>query len=204
MQIERILQEIKSKEFIAKHCLPEQKVQTCHIDDIKPDWRKQARENLWWESGNIQSEELFIMSMPARQSCTALEYKQFLLLHNILLSIGGCETCFPPLEEDMGAILERGRYYRGTSKMMRGTPNACHRNVCRLWEANHPNYDVRISTGYALSNDGIWRQHSWLVHRYRTAMQHRTQIVETTEKRAAYYGFEMTEAEAEEFCSNNL
>lgn len=131
------------------------------------------------------------------------EYSEFQQLHAILLAIGGGETCFPCLEEDMTAILERGYYRKGTSKMMVGRACQCHANVCELWERNHKDHDIRICTGYALSQDGMWRQHSWLVHYYKTATQNRVRVVETTTKRVAYYGFEMTDEEAKEFCENN-
>lgn len=191
--------------FRKLHQIPDIRIKTKGIDAKDPEWRSRAKEALWWESGNLKSEERFLqMTGRTDKEKALMEYRQFLQLHQTLLAIGGCETCFPAIEEDMGAILERGRFYKGTSKMMPGRPNGCHENTCRLWEANHANSDVHIATGYALSGDGIWRQHSWLVHRYRTAMQHRTQIIETTRKRVAYYGFEMMDAEAENFCYHNL
>lgn len=138
----------------------------------------------------------------------ASRWAEFLKLHGLLLSIGGYETCFPYVEEDMANILARGRYYGGFSKMMKGKPSRCHENACNLWTVNKDKHDVHIATGYALSADGMWRQHSWLVQRYQTATQHRTRIIETTEKRVAYFGYEMGNefdpelgmSEAEEFC----
>ena len=162
---------------------------------------------MWWSHENIQTPEAFLKSHQGghlSQDVYNNNWKQFYDLHNILLEIGGSETCFPAYEEDMAAILDRGRYYPGRSKMMRGRPNKCHANTCELWENNRKQFQVAITTGYALSPDGIWRQHSWLVHRYRTKSQLRTRIVETTVKRTAYYGFEMTDREAEIFCAQNI
>ena len=169
--------------------------------DVAPNAEHKAtiHETCFWESENLSSESTFVRMTRGKKE----DWEKFLLLHRILLSIGGRETVFPSFEEDMDAILSRGRYYKGTSRMMRGRANHCHSNVCNLWEANHADKDVSIATGYALSPDGLWRQHSWLVQRYRTATQNRTRIIETTEKRLCYYGFEMTNAEAEEFCQNN-
>jgi len=46
-------------------------------------------------------------------------------------------------------------------------------------------------TGWALSNDGIWRQHTWLLKG--------KAIVETTSPREKYYGFVLTDEEANQF-----
>lgn len=130
------------------------------------------------------------------------EQKDFQRLRNILLEIGGKETCFPSFEEDMDALLHRGHNRKGTSKLIRGRPNQCHANSCELWQ-NNRDKDIVICTGYALSEDGIWRQHSWLIHRYQTKTQNRTRVIETITKRLAYFGFEMTCDEAEAFCYDN-
>ena len=53
-----------------------------------------------------------------------------------------------------------------------------------------------MMTGYALSADGIWRQHSWLVAFDNEDYPY---IVETTEERISYYGFAMTYEECEIF-----
>lgn len=159
------------------------------------EWLTECSARMWWASPNFSGSD---QSEPEKTG-------EFRLLHDLLLSIGGVETVFPDIEEDMDSILNRGRFYRGTSKLMRGKDCACHQNTCYLWEANRADHDVSIATGYALSPDGFWRQHSWLVHRYQTPSgQHRTRIVETTVKRLAYFGFEMSDDEAQNFCYDNL
>lgn len=58
---------------------------------------------------------------------------------------------------------------------------------------------TRICTGYALSEDGMWRQHSWIIwHKARS-----NQIIETTVPRILYFGFVMTTEMCEEFADNN-
>jgi hypothetical protein len=37
----------------------------------------------------------------------------------------------------------------------------CHENVARLWTDKRWGL-VAIGTGYALSEDGLWRRHSWV------------------------------------------
>lgn len=164
-----------------------------------PEWKGWLKENSWWYHEYMDSLEV-CRAFHGRIS--EQEYQDFKRLHDILLSIGGYETCFPAIEEDMTKILERGYYRKGTSKLMRGQPSQCHANACNLWEQNQDK-DVVICTGYALSQDGMWRQHSWLLHRYQTKTQHREQVIETTVKRVAYFGFEMTREEAIEFCNCN-
>jgi hypothetical protein len=82
-----------------------------------------------------------------------------------------------------------------------GKPCDCHRNSCDLWEANRNNPDIRvhIATGYALTKDGMWRQHSWVVWIKARSVK----IVETTTPRIAYFGFVMTDKEAELFNRHN-
>ena len=194
--------EIKPEMF-----LPKKRIET---EPQNPVWRQTILEDKWWARGtdNIGNSERFlaewnITENPEKRAHLLCEWEKFNRLHNLLLRIGGCETCFPDIEEDLDKILLRGRFWPGKSKMMRGTPNRCHANACDLWERNHSQHDMRICTGYTLSSDGCWRQHSWLRHEYDTPTQHRARTIETTEKRIAYFGFEMTVCEAEEFCRNN-
>ena len=70
-------------------------------------------------------------------------------------------------------------------------------NSALLWDANREK--CQIATGYALSADGCWRQHSWVVQPLTTKYR----IWETTEKRIAYFGFILNDEECEEFYYNN-
>lgn len=114
-----------------------------------------------------------------------------------LLALGGHQTVLPQVEEDVEKILERGRVFRGDRKalLMKGRVSHCHENVAMLWDANRSLVD--ICTGYALSRDGIWRQHSW----GRARLSGR--IVETTERRIMYFGFILSQKEAVVFAQNN-
>lgn len=57
----------------------------------------------------------------------------------------------------------------------------CHENVAKMHRRNPQRF--AICTGYALSNDSIWRPHSWVLDKKNR------RIIETTEKRVTYYGF---------------
>lgn len=114
--------------------------------------------------------------------------KKHLPLKKILLEIGGWSVCIHH-EPDLPKILTRGRKFPGKSRTVRGEDSQCHSNVGNLYENNK---NFQICTGYGLTRDGMWRQHSWgLVQ---------NTVIETTEKRIAYFGFVLTEEEAGEFC----
>jgi hypothetical protein len=112
-----------------------------------------------------------------------------------LLSLGGYAVILPAMEDDLTRILERGTLER-RYKMMKGEPCNCHNNSALLWDANRDK--VLLCTGYALSKDGLWRQHSW-------GFDPRTNfVIETTVGRVAYFGYCMTDDEAEKFYDANL
>lgn len=93
-------------------------------------------------------------------------------------------------------FLERGVFLGKTNKMMKGEPSQCHSNSANLYEVNKEEFNVKIMTGYALSDDKIWRQHSWI-------LKDDKKIIETTEKRIAYFGYVLNEEESDIFCEDN-
>lgn len=120
-------------------------------------------------------------------------------LRDRLLEFGGEDVCILDDEdEDLPNILEYGQLWLGkNSRMMKGEPCQCHANSAALWRANKES--TRICTGYALSDDGMWRQHSWLIHfRGRS-----NEIVETTVRRVAYFGFCMNTKDCFKFAESN-
>lgn len=116
-------------------------------------------------------------------------------LKSILLDIGGWAACVPRIEPDIENIMSRGRRFPGKSISMKGEPSRCHSNSAFCWDENRG--ECRICTGYALTRDGMWRQHSWC--RTNSGI-----IVETTVKRVQYFGYIMTEHECERFLLENM
>ena len=117
-------------------------------------------------------------------------------LKDKLLNFAGIRVLIPQVEEDLDKLMSRGQFWLGEKALLQlGEPSQCHANSSYLWNANRDK--LRICTGYALSRDGIWRQHSWCIW----AKSGINKIVETTEKRLLYYGFVMTPEECEEFLS---
>lgn len=116
-----------------------------------------------------------------------------------LLKFGGERVSIPAFEEDLEKLLTRGQLLSPAGlRLMRGERSQCHRNSALLWDVNR--HRLFICTGYYLSSDGIWRQHSWCVEN----RKRRPRIVETTNPAVAYFGFAMTTAEAELFLDDNI
>jgi hypothetical protein len=162
----------------------------CDPADKRQRWRIKAH---WWAIGSVWSP-----STSEEREAAAL----LLPLRDKLLTFGGEEACLAWKDEDYESILERGVFRYGShAKLMLGRPCKCHGNACDLYESNKGLNDFRINTGYALSKDGMWRCHSWLVWHMKDGVQ---KVVETTERRIGYFGFEMTTEEAEQFCRDRF
>jgi hypothetical protein len=115
-----------------------------------------------------------------------------------LLKFGGWDVCQPAYIEDFDRIISRGVLLPGQrGRVIPGEPCACHRNVAQLWDTLRPLSG--IMTGYALSPDGLWRQHSWLV----VLGSRGPVVVETTTTRFVYFGFLLHEDEAYQFYNDN-
>lgn len=119
-----------------------------------------------------------------------------------LLQLGGKLVPFPVprpgyLSEPYAKkLLARGYAQPGApARYQRGQANSCHSNAARLWASNPRRY--AIESGYALSRDGGWREHSWIYD-----LKDR-QIIESTEKRVKYFGFRLTDPEAKTFYRQN-
>lgn len=175
---------------------PDKKINTIPMDE---EWKNNCKKNHWWykyaDFQSFKSDEenkIDILSFGEKN------FEKLFELKKKLLSLGGESVCLPVYEEDIVNILSRGQiWYGDKTDLMKGEPCHCHSNSCNLWENNKDK--TRIVTGYALTPDGMWRQHSWLIHR----RPRQNRVVETTVKRILYYGFVMTQEECEKFCYEN-
>lgn len=158
-------------------------------NSMDTDWKADCKEKKFWFQDTLEDMKKMHPSMNSR----------LFDLRQKLLTFAGEAICFPPYEEDLDNILNYGQFWVGSNaKLMRGEPSRCHANSANLWEQNKK--ATRICTGYALSEDGMWRQHSWLVwHKSRS-----NQIIETTAKRIAYYGFVMPYDMCQQFADENF
>lgn len=156
-------------------------------EPVDADW-KQRIQNFWWYQkhpvGHTDEEQKAI--------------DKAIALRDRLLTFSGDIACMDLYDEHYDLVMERGQYWYGDNlRLWIGEPNQCHANVCRIWQMNQVNAArFRITTGYALSRDGCWRQHSWLVERLKT----KDRIWETTKERIAYFGVMLSPEECKSFC----
>jgi hypothetical protein len=105
---------------------------------------------------------------------------------------GGVAFIVPTMEPDVEVVIRRGELFDGKNRrLVKGKPCQCHTNSAWYW-SDHDD-KVQLVTGYALSEDGVWRSHSWCVE------INSSKIVETTTGRALYFGVRFTADEAETF-----
>ena len=113
-------------------------------------------------------------------------------LRDKLLTFGGESVCLSFGEPDAEEILACGQFWHGYRAVRKkGRACRCHDNSLHLYFQ----YGYQLCTGYALSDDGMWRQHSWCI--YKTPRT--TKIVETTVPRVAYFGYVLGETSRHQF-----
>lgn len=113
-------------------------------------------------------------------------------LRDKLLEIDGLEVV-PRPESDLTKLLERGRLYDLDVELRLMRRSGCHVNTALLWMDNME--ENKICVGWGLSDDGLWRQHTWIINK--------EIIIETTEKRIRYFGAILTEDESKAFAFYN-
>ncbi len=122
------------------------------------------------------------------------------MLRDRLLGLRGAMIVAPrTYDADLDLLLERGTLFDATTAaVVGGRASDCHANVSRMWimhaEANEAK-SITIVTGYALSEDGLWRQHSWALDT--------EGVVETTELRLLYFGVALGPEHAARFAAAN-
>jgi len=119
-------------------------------------------------------------------------------LEQKLLAQGGTHMVYR-LEPDLEPLLLRGEVFDELAELVPGELHTCHANAALLWNENRE--ALALVTGYALSEDDLWRQHSWLLRKQPTVEQSR--LIETTAKRVTYFGFILNDVEAETFLRMN-
>jgi len=120
------------------------------------------------------------------------KYPELKQLRKKLLSIGG-EEIVPREEPDLSKIIKRGKLFKGKVKLTKLRMISCHTNAAELYATK----GYKIVTGWALSNDGLWRQHSWCI-------DSKNNIVETTKNRKKYFGVVLMQEEAKKFYHENV
>lgn len=102
-----------------------------------------------------------------------------------LLNIGG-KAVVPPTDPEetpesfLNGMLNKGQVINLSVEVKNMKSSDCHKNSAKLWKEENAD----ISTGFSLSEDGLWRLHSWAVKNRK--------IIETTVPREIYYGVVLT------------
>ena len=121
-------------------------------------------------------------------------------LENKLLSLGG-ETFVGCYEEDIDKLVTRGQAFSPKKvKLVKMEMCRCHANSGVFWKNysdEHGKDSVQIVVGWALSKDQMWRQHSFVY------LPKTKTIIETTTMREIYFGFILTNEEAQTHYKNN-
>ena len=120
------------------------------------------------------------------------KYPELKPLRKKLLLIGGDEIV-PREEPDLSKIIKRGKLFKNKAILTKLRMISCHTNVAELYATK----GYRIATGWALSDDGLWRQHSWCI-------DSKDNIVETTKRRKKYFGVVLMRKEAKKFYRENI
>ena len=117
-------------------------------------------------------------------------------LRSCLLGFGGRNLVYPLTPDiDMPMLMSRGEWMTGEIVYKRMAMSQCHSNVAKLWLAKARKLSA-IGTGYALTEDGLWRQHSWGCCP--------DGIIETTTPRLLYWGVSYRGANADAFAKRAL
>ncbi len=125
-----------------------------------------------------------------------LEQPELKQLKSLLLKFGGDFIVAPPRRDpDVPRLLQCGFLMSGPILFKPMKASMCHQNVSAIWAKRRKGL-VGVATGYALSKDGLWRQHSWGVMR--------DGVLESTEKRMKYFGLLMQDSAADHFASCNV
>ena len=99
-----------------------------------------------------------------------------------LLDPGGTFALLFLPDPRVGERLDRGHFFTGSgAPMCPGEPSGCHANAAMIYVRSRGR--ARMDSGYDLSDDGLWRQHSWGID------SRDGRILETTERRVRYDGY---------------
>lgn len=111
----------------------------------------------------------------------------------MLLTQGG-DLVVPHLspEENLEELLRGAETLGRNVEWREGAPSRCHENAAHLWIRGEVE---GIGTGYALSDDGLWRQHTWGVTG--------ETVTETTAPRERYVGVRLEGVDALKFAARN-
>jgi len=114
-----------------------------------------------------------------------------------LLSLGGVAVnAGLDTPEEIKRLLSAGKLWNQPVLFEKGySPGRCHANIADMY-LHKRRVGLKIVTGYALADEGVWYEHSWGIEDGK--------LVETTGNRySMYFGYRLTKKEADDFCFYN-
>jgi len=98
-------------------------------------------------------------SLDDRRAWFVGRYPILELLEKRLLEHGGKRLIYTPEIHFAAELMEQGKFCEASAFRVseEQTPSACHALARHWWRMGHG----EAFTGYALSEDGLWRAHSW-------------------------------------------
>jgi hypothetical protein len=157
--------------------------------------------------GNLPQQQLEFLS--ARRERVTAMLPAYAELRSRLLGLGGLEVVLPRYDQfseaeqrrqayDVQQVLGRGETWPGNNAVVEtGTENNCHANVAQIRSSGRG----AIASGWALADDGLWREHSWLIVRP-TGSKH--SLLETTQPWLLYHGYRLDARETGWFIHSEL
>lgn len=150
------------------------KIKIPKTDLIDEEWKKNQKKMFWWADPDLQ-----LMK----------EFEKENKLRERLIAIGGDNAAV--INEyknddfdEIDLILKYGQLlYSGYNAVINPFTDYsnCHSSSQKFYFANRKS--TKVCTGYALSEDGLWRSHSWIL------LMGKNNIIECTPtRRLVYYG----------------
>ena len=112
---------------------------------------------------------------------------QFRILESKLKALSPGSEVVPQIDPDIDQLITDGVLVQGKMYKRRGQRSRCHDNSLAFMIASkdeHQSQRLVWMTGFALSDDGLWRCHSWCVSMRPKGLA----IVESTVSRLCYFG----------------
>jgi hypothetical protein len=117
-----------------------------------------------------------------------------------LLAIGG-KKISPQPNEYIQCLASHGQLMDCPVIFREMEPSQCHENVRELWLKKRPKSRLlAICTGYGLTEDDMWRPHSWGLSRTAGKIS----IIETTVIRSKYFGVMFNREGSDIFARNGF
>ena len=146
---------------------------------------KDTSENRAKRQRESYAEECRVWAHENREAIACLKAKLF--------AIGG-HTISPEPCPFVSEIASHGVLVELPVKLRQMDGNRYHHNVASLWEQRKKHSRLKaIATGYTLSEDGMWRWHTFGLAA--------THILETTMVRLQYFGMPMDAEDADAFAA---